>query len=1072
MPTKFKLLAGLNTALLLFLSLSLFAQTSITGRVLSSADKQPVVGATVQVKGGKSATLTGSDGTFTINSSQKVGSLVITIVGYEPMTVPVKGSSIGDVMLSTSTTSLNDVVVTGYTTQKKKDLTGAVAVVNVKDMKSIQAGSPEQMLQGQASGVTVITSGAPGGPTNVFVRGVTSFGNTDPLYIIDGVPLDYHNINANDIESVQILKDASASIYGVRGSNGVVIVTTKRGHSSGGRPTVTYDGYIGTQQPLGGNPFHLLNSQQLANALWQADITSKQVDTLTGFPTSQQYGKGATPVLPDYITPGGAKAGSPAVNPLLYNVDYNKGPIYQITAANKQGTDWFHELFKPAPIQSHTLGMSGGSDKSSYYFSLGYFNQQGTLIDTYLKRYMARMNTTFAVKDNIRIGENFYAFYLNNPQISYFGENQINYDYREQPIIPVHDSQGNWAGSNGPELGNSSNPVANQERTAGNRGNQWQIMGNAWAEVDFLKHFTIRTSIGGTVINNYSYAYTYHQYENAENNGSNGFQENASYANYWDWINTLTYSNTWGKHTLKAFVGSEAINQNGRGIVGNRINYFSDNPNLWTLSNGDPKGQTNGSGAGAASLYSLFAQANYAYNERYLLTATIRRDGASVFGSDEQYGYFPAFSVGWILTQEDFMSSLTWLNFLKVRGSWGKLGSYNNTPALNQFTLFGASAGNSYYDIGGTSNSTVLGFYPTQFGSPKTGWENDDITDVGLDAVLIKNKIEFSLDWYEKKISGLLFQDNAAATSGAFPSSAGTNATQLPFVNIGDVQNNGIDMSLTYHATLSPVSKLNVTGIFTTYTSKVVSIPNAGGYFTSGGSRIGDFVRNQVGHPVGAFYGYEVIGYFASADDVTKSPTQQDAAPGRFKYADLNHDGKIDDKDRGFFGNPNPKFTYGINLNATFKNFDATVLFYGSYGNEVINYTRYWTDMWASFQGNKSINLLYNSWTPSNLNPKAPILENASTFSTNTVPNSFYKESGSFFKCRSLIFGYNLPANPLKSVGIDKFRVYVQGSNLFQITKYTGLDPEIGGSSSAYGIDYGQYPNNQKSYSVGISLTF
>ena len=1070
MPTKFKLLAGLNTAFLLFLSLSLFAQTStITGRVLSSTDKQPVVGATVQVKGGKSATLTGSDGTFTITSSQKVNNLVITIVGYESLTVPVHGSSIGDVMLSTSTTSLNDVVVTGYTTQKKKDLTGAVAVVNVKDMKSIQAGSPEQMLQGQASGVTVITSGAPGGPTNVFIRGVTSFGNTDPLYIVDGIALDYHNINANDIESVQILKDASASIYGVRGSNGVVIVTTKRGRSSG-KPTITYDGYIGTQRPLGGNPFHLLNSQQMADALWKADITSGQVDTTTGYPSSQQYGKGATPVLPDYITPGGAAEGSAAVDPSLYNVDYSKGPIYQITKANKVGTDWFHELFRPAPIQSHTLGMAGGSDKSTYYFSLGYFNQQGTLIDTYLKRYMMRMNTTFAVKDHIRVGENFYAFYLNNPQISYFGENQVNYDYREQPIIPVYDIKGNFAGSNGPELGNSQNPVANQERTKNNRGNTWQIMGNAFAEVDFLKHFTVRTSIGGTVQNNYSYAYTYHTYENAENNGSNGFTENASYGSGWDWINTLTYTNTWGKHSLKAYVGSEAINQTFRNVGGTRINYFSDNTNLWTLSNGDPKGQTNYSGSGAASLYSLFAQANYSYNERYLLTATVRRDGFSAFGTDDQFGYFPAFSAGWILTQEDFMSSLTWLNFLKVRASWGKLGSFNNIPPTNQFTLYGAGAGTSYYDIGGTSNSTVLGFYAQQYGSPKTGWEKDAIEDIGLDAVLIKNKIEFSLDYYQKKISGLLFQDNAAATSGAFPSSTG--GAQLPFVNIGDVKNNGVDMSLTYHATLSPVSKLNVTGIFTTYKSEVISIPNAGGYFTSGGTRIGDFVRNQVGHPVGAFYGYQVIGYFSSAADVTKSPTQQDAAPGRFKYADINHDGKIDASDRTFFGNPNPKFTYGINLNATVKNFDATVLFYGSYGNEVINYTRYWTDLWASFQGAKSINLLYNSWTPTNLNPKAPILENASTFSTNTVPNSFYKESGSFLKCRSLILGYTIPTSPLKAVGIDKFRIYVQGSNLFQITKYTGLDPEVGGSASAYGIDYGQYPNNQKSYSVGISATF
>jgi TonB-linked SusC/RagA family outer membrane protein len=1070
MPTKFKLLAGLNTALLLFLSVSLFAQTTVTGRVLGSTDKQPIVGATVQVKGGKSATLTGSDGSFSITSSQKVSALIITIVGYEPLTVAVKGNSVGDVMLSTSATSLNDVVVTGYTTQKKKDLTGAVDVVNVKDMKAIQAGSPEQMLQGQASGVTVITSGAPGGPTNVFIRGVTSFGNTDPLYIIDGVQLPYHDINAQDIESVQVLKDASASIFGVRGSNGVVIITTKRGKSVG-KPTLTFDGYAGTQIPLSGNPFHLLNAQELANALWQADITSGQVDTGTHLPTSQQYGNGATPVLPDYITPGGAKAGSPQVDPSLYNTDYTKGPIYQITAANKQGTDWFHELFKPAPIQSYNIGLQGGSDKSTYFFSAGYFNQQGTLIDTYLKRYMMRMNTTFALSKGIRVGENFYAFYLDNPQIGYFSENQINFDYREQAIIPVHDIMGNWAGSNGPELGNASNPVANQERTKDNKGYSWTMMGNVWGEVDFLKHFTVRTSFGGLINNQYNWAYTYHTYENAENNGSNGYTEGASYQNYYDWINTLTYTNTFGKSNLKVFVGTEALDQVGHAVGGTRINYFSDNLNLRTLSNGDPKGQTNFSGAGSGSLYSLFAQANYAYNDRYLLTATIRRDQASVFGPESQTGYFPAFSGGWILTQEDFMSGVSWLNFLKLRASWGKLGSYANVNPLNQFNLYGASAGQSYYDINGTSSSTVLGFQASQYGSPATGWEQDVITNFGMDAVLIKNKIEFTIEYYQKKINGLLFQDNAAATAGAFASGEPAGA-QLPAVNIGDVQNNGIDMSLTYHATLSPVSKLNVTGIFTTYTSKVVSIPNAGGYFTTGSTRIGDFVRNQVGQPVGSFYGYQVIGYFSGADDVAKSPVQQDAAPGRFKYADINGDGKIDATDRTFFGNPNPKFTYGINANATVKDFDFTALFYGSYGNEVVNYQRYWTDMWASFQGNKSINLLYNSWTPTNLNPKAPILENASTFSTNTVPNSFYKENGSFFKLRSLIVGYTLPSASLKNVGIDRLRVYVQGSNLFTITGYTGLDPEIGGNSSAFGIDYGQYPGNQKSYSVGISLTF
>ena len=364
-------------------------------------------------------------------------------------------------------------MVTGYTSQKKKDITGSVSVVNVKAMKAVPSGSSEQLLQGQASGVSVITSGAPGGPSNIFIRGISSFGNSDPLVIVDGVQASMHDINVNDIESVQVLKDAgAASQYGVRGSNGVIVITTKRGVR--GKTTISYDAYYGTQQPLGGNPFHLLNSQELANAFWTASINSGQVDTVNHHPQSVQYGNGATPVLPDYITPGGGfgiTADSPEVNIDKYNVDYNAGPIYQITPANKQGTDWFHELFKPAAIQSHNISLAGGGDKSTFLFSIGYFNQQGTLINTYLKRYETRMNSTFNVRDRIRVGENAYVFYKENPQISYFGENTINYDYREQPIIPVYDIKGNYAGSNGPELGNSANPVAVQKRTANDKGN-------------------------------------------------------------------------------------------------------------------------------------------------------------------------------------------------------------------------------------------------------------------------------------------------------------------------------------------------------------------------------------------------------------------------------------------------------------------------------------------------------------------------------------------------------------------------------------------------------------------------
>ncbi len=1072
MPSRTKLLAGLCSVFFLLLSSSLFAQTKITGRIIGSSDKQPIAGATVQAVGGKAATLTSSDGTFELPVTKAPRELRISVVGYQPMTVPVTGDAVGDILLTTNSTSLNDVIVTGYTSQRKRDVTGAVAVVSVKDMKNIVTGSPEQMLQGQAAGVTVITSGAPGGPSNVFIRGVTNFGNSDPLYVIDGVPGAYHDLNAQDIESVQVLKDAgSASIYGVRGSNGVVVITTKRGKSGGGRPVINYDGYVGTQRPVGGNPFHLLNTSELASALWKASIASGQVGA-NGNPNSAQYGNGTAPVIPDYILPVGKSEGDPSVDTSLYNVDYSKGDIYQITKANKKGTDWFHALFKPATITSHSIGVNGGGDKSTYYFGAGYFDQQGTLLATYLKRYSMKLNTTFALSPHIRVGENLYFYYKTNPQISYFGENTVNYDYREQPIIPVYDVKGNYAGSAGSELGNSPNPVANQLRSKGNHGNEWNVFGNVFAEVDLLKHITLRTSFGGTVTNEYDYSFGYHTYENAENNGSNSFTEASTFYSNKIWTNTLNYNQTFGAHSVKLLLGTEAITYYGRTVGGNRINYFNDNPLLWTLSNGDPKGQVNFSAVtNNTAISSLFGQFTYAFKDRYILSGTLRRDGASVFGPDNRYGTFPAISAGWVISDEKFMSGVTWINFLKLRASWGKLGSYANTPPRNQFTLYQAGPANSYYDIGGTSNSTVLGFYNAQAGNVSAGWEEDQITNVGLDAVVVKNKLDFSIEYYQKKVKGLLFQGNAAATSGVFPSSTGGG--QIPFVNIGDVQNNGVDFSATFHQNINSKSRINITGIITTYKSKVVSVPNSGGYFTQGSSRIGDLVRNQEGHPIGAFYGYKVIGYFSSADDVTKSPTQDAAAPGRFKYADINNDGKISDSDRTFFGNPNPKFTYGLNINGNFGDFDAAIVFYGSYGNDVLNYTRYWLDHWASFQGNKSKNLLYNSWTPTNLNPKAPILENASNFSNNSVPSSFYNETGSFLKLRSLIIGYTIPNAPLKNLGITKLRIYIQGSNLFQITKYTGLDPEVGGfTGAAYGIDYGQYPNNQRNYNVGISLGF
>lgn len=1060
-------------ALLLFCNVLSAQQKVISGKVTDAATGQPVAGSTVAVRGSKVAIQTNPEGNFTITVPNANSVLVISSVGYEPQDISVTGKSEVAVSLKTIVSSLNEVVVTGYTAQRKKDITGSVAVVNVKDLKAVPAGSPEQMLQGRASGVTITTTGQPGSESDIRIRGITSFGDVSPLVIIDGVQGSLRDINANDIESLQVLKDAgAASIYGVRGSNGVIVVTTKRG-KSGGKPTFTYDGYSGTQRPLQGNVFNLLNTSEMAKAAWLALRNSGQVDSVTGNPTHTQYGSGANPVIPDYIVIGNTYGvvGQPTPEQLAqYNIDYSKGDIYQIVRANKTGTDWYHELFKPAPMQSHTISAAGGGDKSTYYFSLGYFDQKGTFLNTYLKRYSLKVNTTFNINKNIRIGENIYLNYKDNPKTGILGETNIAAIYREQPIIPVHDVNGGWAGTRGASLGDSWNPYAAAARTKDDKGNTLSIMGNVFGEVDFLKHFTARTSFGGTLNNSYNYAYGYHVYENKENNTSNSFNENAGYERSWTWSNTITYNQVFGKHSVKVLGGVEAIEYNNRGVGGNALGLFTDNPNYRLLSNGS-SGFTNYSYANQNSLYSQFGRLDYSYNDRYLFGATVRRDGSSRFGSENRYGVFPAFSAGWVITQESFMQGASWLNNLKIRGSWGKLGSQQNVDPTNAFNLYGSSPSSSnfgsYYDINGTNTSSLQGFTANRIGNSKTEWEEDKLTNIGIDAVLLKNKLDFSIEWYQKSVNGLLFSDR---TAGA----ATLGGATRPTVNIGDIQNKGIDASVGYHGSAGKDFKFDISANITTYKSKILSIP--GNYFdvTSGGNstRIGDFTRNQVGHPIGSFYGYQVIGLFQSAADVAKSPTQTAAAPGRFKYKDVNGDGEITADDRTFFGDPNPDFTYGFNINASYKGFDFSMFLYGSQGNQNINYVRYWTDFYPSFQGVKSKNLLYNSWSPDRPNAKTPIAENESNFSNNAVLNSYYLENASFLKCKSLMLGYNVPLAQLKRIGVTRFRVYLQAANLFTITKYTGEDPEVTGDAASFGIDYGTYPNNQKIYTVGVSLTF
>ena len=1050
--------------MLLFSTIAVMAQKTISGKVVNKSTGQPIANASVLIKGSKTGTSTNAEGLFTLAVKNDNISLVVSFIGFEIQEVAVNSKSFLNVSLTESSNALSDIVVTGYTVQRKKDITGSVAVINVSNMKAIPSGTAEAALQGQASGVSVINSGAPGGGSNLRIRGITSTGNVNPLVIIDGVQGSLHDLNSNDVESIQVLKDAgAAAIYGVQGSNGVIIVTTKKGKA--GKAKITYDAYIGTQRPLT-KGFNLANTMEYATAIRNMELNS-------GVPVgsrNNQFGQGNTPTIPQYITPTAAKAGDPGTDPASYDINSN-----QITLANQSGTDWFHEVFKPAMVQSHNITASGGSDKSTYLFSLGYLNQQGTLINTYLKRYTARINTSFNIKDHIRIGENVAVVYKDNPQITNQNEgNAISFTYREPPIIPVHDIMGNYAGTKSAFLSNSQNPVANQERTANNKGNDWQVNGNVFAEVDFLKHFTVRTSFGGSFDNYYYYYFTSTPYENAEGNTNpNSFTEGAGFNSLWLWTNTLNYTNNIGKHAIKVLVGTEAKNVYQRGFAAGRSNYYSTNPNFWILNTGDPGTQSNsGNSPYQLAIASQFGRIDYSYDDKYLIAATLRRDGASVFAPGHQYGTFPSVTAGWRISNENFMKGATWVNQLKLRGGWGKLGSLNNINPTNAYTLYASGAGYSYYAINGSSNSSTQGFYNQQLGNDGTTWESDIITNIGLDATILKNKLDISIEWYKKAISGLLFRKVSAIGN------YNGGATQ-PFVNLGDIQNKGVDVSVTYHGAVGKDFKFDLTGTFTSYQNQVVSLPTGYNYIdvlSAGSTRIGSFSRLMPGQAVGAFYGYKVQGLFQSAADVTGSPTQAGAAPGLFKYADMNGDGKISDADRTFIGNPNPKFSYGLNIGASYKNFDFSMFIYGVAGNDVVNYVKYWTDFPQVFLGNVSKDAVYNSWSTTNTNAKVPMLVKSANFSNTTVFNSYYIEKGSYLRCKSMVLGYTLPNSDIKRVGIEKVRVYVQAANLFTITKYTGLDPELQGSdlnnNTNFGIDFGNYPANQKQFNIGVNVAF
>ena len=1066
-----------------------FAQKTITGTVTNPTRKEPIVGASVTVKGSQAGTLTDDAGRFSLSIPQGNVTLVFSAVGFLTKEVAVGDQTTFAVELAEGTNALEEIVVTGYTAQRKKDITGAVSVVNVKDLKAVPSANATAQLQGRASGVTVVENGVPGAESRVRIRGLGSFNNNNPLYVVDGVQTSsIAGLNPNDIESMQVLKDAaSASIYGVRSSNGVIVITTKKGRKKG--VNVTYDMYYGTQNP--GKGFDLLNATEEAQLLFLARKNSN-------LPTTGSiYGNGTTPVLPPYIYYSGAPnngtpitANSPGVNPALYSLDPGRlgDPGYSpyIIVPSSTGTNWYEEITRNAPIMNHNVSLSGMGDASRYMLSLDYFDQDAITQYQFFKRYTARMNSEFTVFKGLRVGENLQVGYTDGNTVGNSGNdgNQNNQEasiiaqtFRPMSIIPVYtinapDFAGTAGGTGFGTFGNAKNPLALLYRNQDNRNRGTNLFGNVYGEFDFLNHFTFRTSFGGGLNSSYNFSYPYIEYEHTENNANTTYRENSFNTFNWIWTNQLTYKQSFGDHNIGVLAGYESQKGGGRQIIGASTGFFQYNYRPFiNLNNGLTQNLSGSVSYTPVTNVSYFGKLDYNYKGRYIMSATVRRDGSSKFLDPNKFGTFPAFSLGWRVVEENFMRGVKFINDLKVRGGWGKMGNEAALSPSNAYTTFASNRGASWYDMAGTQSSPWEGFFLSFVGNPNGTWETNVSTNVGFDATILNNSTDIVFDWYQRRTEDLLFAPPGQGIQG------GAAANNPAFKNVGSMQTTGIDLMITNRAKITKDLKLNTSLVFTTYKNEITSIADNINFFDANSpaneaNRIGaPITRNMVGQPMNTFFGYKVIGLFQSASDVASSPTQAGAGPGRFKYADINGDKKIDADDRTVLGNPNPDFSYGLNLGLEYKRFDFTAFFYGVHGRELFNFTRWWTDFSGGFPGGRSKRALNESWLPDGSRPNAttPIQETNNGFSSGSSVNSYYVENGSYFRLRNLQVGYTFNLNSSK---ISNLRVYLQGTNLFTITKYSGLDPEvIVNDERSQGVDVGAFPV-VKQFLFGVNVKF
>ena len=1021
------------------------AQQTVTGVVTSADDGETLPGASVKIKETSTGTTTDMDGKYKLSVS-KGQTLVFSYIGYTPKSVKYTGQPTINVTLSSDDVTMDEVVVVGYGVMKRSDLTGSVVSVGEADIKKSVITSADQALQGRAAGVQVTqNSGSPGGGISVSIRGVNSLNGNEPLYVIDGVAIDGQTngnssalsaINPSDIVSMEVLKDASATaIYGSRASNGVVLITTKRGQA--GKPSISYEGYYALQQ--------IPSRLETMNLREYAKLYNERVDAL-GWGEREEFADPS--ILGD-------------------------------------GTNWQNEIFRNASMHNHQLTVSGGNETGQYLISGGYLSQDGIAVGSDFSRFSARVNADTKLQKWLQVGvQSSFARTQKNNTID--DGNVIETALKQLPEMPAKNPDGSWGYQETNQLATYySNPLADA-LTRENYEKGLQVLLNAFTNIDICKGLTLRVEYGGS----YNYGNTYYFQPNLtlgswsqNSSGSRG----SSNSSYWSFKQYMTYMNTFGKHSLNVMAGHEAQESSWENLSAGRTGYLFNS--VHELNVGDAKTATNNNQKGSSSIESYYGRLNYTFDNRYLLTATLRADGSSSFGPDNRWGWFPSMALAWRFKEESFLKDVEWLSNGKLRLGWGLVGNQNAGAYA-----YGATMAN-------VATAYGTGFYPSRFANSRLKWEQTKAWNAGLDLTFLNNRIEFIFDAYLKSTDNLLM-------SAALPTYI-SGIIGSPMVNSGAMRNKGFEFTLN---TVN-ISKKDFewrTGItFSLNRNKVTRL------YTESSGMQGNingltYTYTTVGEPVAQFYGYNVIGMFEKEDDFYQKDINGDylldakgdqmivALPegkevnegtgiwyGDYIYEDRNDDGVIDEQDRTFLGNPEPKFTFGINNDFHWKGFDVNLFITGSVGNKVFNYlaqqqsnpTNRWVTLksvcdYAKYDlidaaGERTLDNMQMT------NPGASTYRiDQATANENSRMSSVFIENGSYLRIKNLAIGYTLPKKWLQKVKIENLRVYFNVQNLWTITGYKGYDPEVGAYNQGVllrGVDYARYPS-QRIYTFGLNL--